>query len=176
MKKRFLLLSLCLILLEGCQEKPEKDQPGNSVEENETPLTIHTDENEEVEELFQIKFLDSNKSICSEFELGQTVFADITYPNHFKRTTFNLHELILNEANRGYSLASLMVNYSEYIEKEKGIEIKINLKDNEDMKLTIDFFKNEIDSLGRLKIYGDLKNDSFYLQSESDTIYLLVNK
>ena len=66
-------------------------------------------------------------------------------------------------------------DYSEYIEKENGIEIKINLTDNEDMKLTIDFFKEEIDSLGRLKIYVDLKNVNFYLQSESDTIYLRVN-
>jgi hypothetical protein len=174
MKRRLLLLSLCLLLL-GCHEKPEKNRSVNLGARHETPLTILPDENEEEEKLFQIKFLDSNKSICSEFEIGQTVFANITYPNHFKRNTFNLHELILNEANRGYSLASLMINYSEYIEKKNGIEIKINLKDDQDLKLTIDFFKNEIDSLGRLKIYGGLKNDSFYLQSKSDTIYLLVN-
>ena len=175
MKKRCQLLSLCLLFLGSCHEKSEKDQPDNLVARNETPLTFHPDENDEVEELFQIKFLDSNKSICSEFELGQTIFADITYPNHFKRTTFNLHELLLTEANSGWSLGTLMVSYSEYIEKENGIEIKINLTDNEDMKLTIDFFKEEIDSLGRLKIYVDLKNVNFYLQSESDTIYLRVN-
>ena len=40
MKKRFQLLSLCLLLVGSCQEKSEKDQPDNLVARNETPLTF----------------------------------------------------------------------------------------------------------------------------------------
>jgi hypothetical protein len=176
MKK--VLILFCLITFLRCGDNSKNENTGvvESVLIEEDELFFDSGNQNESAEIFRIRFLDSNKNNCAKFNLGDELFVDITYPNSFKRTTFNLYELLLMEANKGWSLASLMVPYSDYTERDGGIEIKIVLENNDDMKQTIDFYKEEIDKKGRLKLYVDLKDNSFFLQSKSDTIFLLTRR
>ncbi len=120
---------------------------------------------------FKTSFLDTDKTtLLKEVTTDQEFYIKIEYPDNFKRTTFNLHELWLVD-NGGRAFQSIMIPYSDFEENNEGMLIKYIIENDENYKLNSNLYKSMYDvENGKMQLKVSLHDSSLGLPCLSDSI------